>query len=232
MNDRNSDDFPAYPPVLDAPLVTRIHELNRDYVDLLIDGYAAGRHSGTGRAFPGPLPRSIMDALSLLGREQRSALARTSYTLYSLGFDQASFWRAADTSAEELPTPSRYEPCTRQAQDSFCEVALFQAWHSAMSNPLAARVVYGMPDVAVEALRALSPWRVKRIAAQLSCALTPRWPANPRFWPDLVRFAASGDPRLTMAQLLGNQLLAVELGRARRWAGGCARADASASSRG
>ena len=42
--------------------------------------------------------------------------------------------------------------------------------------------------------------------------MTPRWPANPAFWPDLIRFAASGDSRrLETTQLLGNQLIAVEL---------------------
>lgn len=228
MNDRTLEDFPAYPPVLDAPLVTRVHELNRDYVDLLIDGYASGRFSK--RSIP--LPRPVMEGLSLLGRQQRTALAHTSYTLYSLGFDQPTFWRTADSCAEELPALSRYEPCTGQAHGAFCEVALFQAWHSAMSNPLAARVVYGMPDAVAEALRALSPWRMKRVAAQLSHTLMPRWPANPRFWPDLVRFATSGDSRLATAQLLGNQLLAAELERARRWPGASPRAEASASLRG
>ena len=81
-----------------------------------------------------------------------------------------------------------------------------------------------MPDVVRHCLAVTPPWRVKRIAAELARPLSPRWPTNPRFWPDLVRFAAREDwVRLTAAQLLGNQLLATELERTQRRTRGEAR---------
>lgn len=213
MKDRTLDDLPAYPPVLDAALVTRIHELNRDYLELLVDRYTSGDRS----VFSPPLPKSVMDSLATLTGEQRQALARTAYSLYSIGFENPSFWRAAAAGAQSLPAPSRYGPCAAHTQSAFCEVALFHAWHSAVSNPLATRVVYGMPDELLQCLSAAPPWQVKRIAAELARLLMPRWPSNPRFWPDLVKFAGDRDLRkLTAAQLLGNQLLAAELDRAQR----------------
>jgi hypothetical protein len=212
MKDGNMDDLPAYPPVLDAGLVTQIHELNRDYIDLL-----AHRRADAGDSFSLHLSEAVVEALALLDHEQRSALARTSYSLYSLGFEHVSFWRTAASASDTLPAFARYGASTSHAHSAFCEVALFHAWHSAVSNPLAARVVYGMPDAVLECLSETPPRLVKRIAAEQTRMLLPRWPANPRFWPDLVRFAADRDSRrLTAAQLLGNQLLAVDFERAQR----------------
>jgi hypothetical protein len=209
MKDRTLDDLPAYPPVLDAPLVARIHELNGDYVDLLVDRHAAGRLTP-------PLPPSVMDSLAMLSGDRRRELARTSYSLYSLGFESSSFWRSA-AGTTGLPATSRYVHDTCDEHSAFCEVAVFHAWHSAVSNPLAARVVYGMPDAVLQSLSVMPPWRVKRLGAELSRVLQPRWPCNPRFWPDLVKFAADEDARrLAAAQVLGNQLLASELERAQR----------------
>lgn len=213
MRDRTSDDLPAYPPVLEAALVARIHELNRDYIDLLVDRHTACDASACSPALPVP----IVHSLALLNAQQRRAMARTSYSLYSLGFDNPAFWRTVAAHAETVPALSRYGCGASHSHGAFCEVALFHAWHSALSNPLAARVVYGMPDFVLQCLSATPPWRVKQIAADQSRMLMPRWPSNPRFWPDLVRFAANQDThRLTAAQLLGNQLLAAELERAQR----------------
>jgi hypothetical protein len=210
MRHGNMDDLPAYPPVLDAGLVTQIHGLNRDYIDLL--GHRSADADGP---FSLHLPEAVVAALAQLDDEQRSALARTSYSLYSLGFEHSSFWRTAATDA--LPASSRYGASISHAYSAFCEVALFHAWHSAVSNPLAARVVYGMPDAVLERLSDTPPRLVKRLAAEHVHMLLPRWPSNPRFWPDLVRFAADRDARrLTAAQLLGNQLLAADFERAQR----------------
>jgi hypothetical protein len=74
-----------------------------------------------------------------------------------------------------------------------------------------------MPDSTALRLVAMPMWRVKRIAAEHANLLAPRWPTNPRFWPDLVRFATQEDlPQLETAKLLGNQLIAAELTAAAR----------------
>jgi hypothetical protein len=53
---------------------------------------------------------------------------------------------------------------------------------------------------------------VRRLSVHHASLLMPRWPTNPGFWPDLVRFAAAGDHhRLATAKILGSQLIAAEL---------------------
>jgi hypothetical protein len=86
------------------------------------------------------------------------------------------------------------------------------AWHVATTNPLAARVVYAMPHATAQRLAAAELWQIRCIATSHATLLMPRWPTNPAFWPDLIRFAAANDTRrLLTAQLLGSQLIAAEL---------------------
>lgn len=213
MQARDTDDMPAYAPVLEPGLIARLQALNRDYLELIAAKYNAGGQPTHAL----PLPIRIAESIARLDAKQRHALACTAYSLYSLGFDNVTFWRTVSASGSDLPAPARYGAEIDGARDVFCEIALFAAWHSAVANPVAARVLYGMSDVVLESLCATPLWLVKRIAADHPRLLAPRWPLNRRFWPDLVRFAAQGDARrLATAQLLGNQLLAVELERARR----------------
>jgi hypothetical protein len=104
------------------------------------------------------------------------------------------------------------QPHCASLQASLCEVALLYAWHVATSSPIAARLVYAMPEAVAQRLTAAPPWYIRRLAVHHASLLMPRWPTNPGFWPDLVRFAAAGDQqRLATAKLLGSQLIAAEL---------------------
>ena len=110
-------------------------------------------------------------------------------------------------------------------QGAFCELALLHAWHVATCSPLAARMVYAMPEATAHRLAATPLWQVRRIADNHGDLLAPRWPTNPAFWPDLLYFAATGDAqRLGIAQLLGHQLIAAELEYAAARDGGGKRA--------
>lgn len=217
MPNRNTEVAPgARAPVLSAALLARIHELNRDYIELLLarhsipacDHYEAG---------PGmeSLPVKVLDALGQMLPTTRRALAATPFALCSLGFDDQQFWSAAltDTGPEAEPVEVRYGVLSAAPmQAAFCEIALVLAWHTASSNRVAARVLFALPDTLATQLVAAPLWRLRRIAMDYPGVLTPRWPANPAFWPDLVRFAAAEDSRrLETAQLLGNQLIAAEL---------------------
>ena len=72
-------------------------------------------------------------------------------------------------------------------------------------------------DAVAECIADTPLWQLRRIAVDYAGLLMPRWPTNPCFWPDLVRFAAAVMPRrLATAQLLGSQLIAAELELARR----------------
>lgn len=197
-------------PVLSAALLGRIRDLNLDYLELLI------AESAGAQAQMRHLPVRIAAAMLALPAQVRALLAGTPYSLYSLGFENTALWRAAcetvclqpgDAAAERY----RCEPAS-SAQQAFCEVALLHAWHLASSSRIASRIVYSMPEQTALRLAALPLWRLKRIAATQPDLLLPRWPTNPAFWPDLVRFAAVKDHAgLALTKLLGHQLIAAEI---------------------
>jgi hypothetical protein len=112
-----------------------------------------------------------------------------------------------------LSMGERYaQPHRASLQASLCEVALLYAWHVTTWSPLAARLIYAMPETVAGRLAAAPPWYVRRLAVHHASLLLPRWPTNPGFWPDLVRFASAGDQqRLATAKVLGSQLIAAEL---------------------
>lgn len=205
------EELPGYSePVLSTPLLSRIHQLNLDYVELLIAEHTSPYCAAQLQHLPGKL-HAVLVALSPAAR---LLLASLPFTLYSLGFEDESFWRnACEMMLAEGSVEQRYAPSgSMWPQGSFCDVALLHAWYVAASNRLGARVIYAMPDVTALRLARTPLWRIKRIAADYPALLMPRWPTNPGFWPDLLRFAAENDAdRLATAKLLGSQLIAAEL---------------------
>src|SRR5262245_47060240 len=200
-------------PILSAAVLARIHELNLDYLELL----AAERNAVD--ACDGQLqhlPSKLHAAIAEMSPAARASLAALPYTLYSLGFEDEKLWRALAqpaTLAASMSMRERYtQPRDASLQASLCEVALMYAWHVTTSSRLAARLIYAMPEAVAERLMAAPPWYVRRLAVHHASLLLPRWPTNPGFWPDLVRFAIDGDhQRLATAKLLGSQLIAAEL---------------------
>jgi hypothetical protein len=213
MSDRNKDVVPGTrAPVLSRALLERTHELNRDYVELML----------AERSLPSPgigaeaLSVKIIDALGDLSSVARTALAACPFALYTLGFDDQRFWstalRNADARDDDLSIEARYGAISPASmQDAFCETAMMLAWHTAQSQRLAARFLFGMPDATVQMFVRAPLWQIRRVAHDYPGLLTPRWPRNPAFWPDLIRFAEADDSRLEAARLLGNQLIAAEL---------------------
>lgn len=197
-------------PVLSAALLARIHELNLDYLELLAAEHKTANDSGQLQY----LPSKLHAVIAGLSPSARALLAALPYTLYSLGFEDEKFWRSNGAPGElaSLPIGERYtQPHSTHLQASLCEVALLYAWHVATSNPLASRLLYAMPQCTAQRLAAAPLWYIKRLATNTSLLL-PRWPTNPGFWPDLLRFAAIEDvQRLATAKLLGSQLIAAEL---------------------
>ncbi len=211
MSDRNMDVVPgARAPVLSRTLLRRTHESNMDYVELLLAERALPAQGIVAES----LPARVLDALDRLPPAARRVLAACPYVLYALGFDDERFWRAALDPVEEgeLSIEARYgalSPAPMQA--AFCETALMLAWHTAQSQRLAARMLFGMPDPVMQLFVRAPLWQIRRVALDYPGLLAPRWPHNPAFWPDLIRFAEAEDGRFEAAQLLGNQLIAAEL---------------------
>ena len=214
MSRHITDELPGVStPILSAAVLARIHELNLDYMELL----AAERNAVD--ACDGQLqhlPSKLHAAIAEMSPAARASLAALPYTLYSLGFEDEKLWRALAqpaTLAAAMSMRERYtQPRDASLQASLCEVALMYAWHVATSSPLAARLIYAMPEAVAERLMAAPPWYVRRLAVHHASLLLPRWPTNPGFWPDLVRFAVADDQqRLATAKVLGSQLIAAEL---------------------
>lgn len=190
-------------PVLTSDLLGRLYDLNLDYLELIL------AERGSGISY---LPDRVLEALSSCSIEARQAIAGTSFSLYSLGFEEQDFWRTV-LRAVQQPLDARYGVLSRSVvQSAFCEIALLHAWHVAVARPFAARVVYGMPTPIVDRMMLVRLWQLKRIAVDYPGLLMPRWPTNPCFWPDMIKFARAGDrQRLATVQQLGHQLIAVEL---------------------
>lgn len=200
---------PIRPPILSAALLEKLFELNDDYVALL------AAHAADSNADARALPDRVYVALAQLSQAARSRLARIPFALFSLGFEDLPFWRGllrCDGVADDASRPARYQDFSARPGAAFCEVALFFAWHAAAMNRVAGKVLFAMTGELAEGFAQTPLWRLRQIARECPDLIQPRWPANPRFWPDLVKFAAAEDwQRLQTTQLLGSQLTAVEL---------------------
>jgi len=199
-------------PVLNPTLLARIRQLNLDYLELLV----AERGSAEGSTQLQHLPPRCHAALGALSPRALHGLAAMPFSLYSLGFEDENFWNAvceSATSSESALAVERYARVgDASAQCSFCELALLHAWHVAGKNTMAARMVYAMPYATAKRLVNTPLWQIRCIAGRYGELMMPRWPTNPAFWPDLIRFAASNDARrLHTTRLLGTQLIAAEL---------------------
>ena len=192
-------------PVLTPPTLSAIHDLNSDYIELLIANRDVPQLSAS-------LPPTVLAGLAELNKAARRALAACPFALYSLGIEHQDFWRACGGFMVAEETPRYQSSMSLSAVTSFGISALFFAWHVASAQRMAAKVFFAMPDAALDALARLRLWELQRMAAERSMLMKPRWPTNNGFWPDLVRFAARGDiERLNTTQLLGSQLIAADL---------------------
>jgi hypothetical protein len=203
-----TDGFPGVvAPILTADLLGRVYQLNLDYIELLIAEFTCPDLAGMRY-----LPDRVLEMLRKTSNEARQTLATTAFSLYSLGFEDEEFWRLA-LRVDPQPIDGRYGVLSAAVvQSSFCELALLHAWHVAVSQPIAARVLYGMPTPIIDRISRARLWQLRRIAVDYPGLLMPRWPANPCFWPEMIKFATLGDlRRLHTLQQLGHQLIAIEL---------------------
>lgn len=194
-------------PILTNDLLGRLYALNLDYLELII-----AERAGSSAAGLSHLPERVMDALAKCSAESRQAIASTAFSLYSLGFEDQHFWRSAVHIGQQSIDARYGVLSTLVMQSAFCEIALLHAWHVAVTQPFAARVVYGMSTPIINRMCLIQLWQLKRVATDYPGLLMPRWASNPCFWPDMIKFASAGDwRRLETVQRLGHQLIAVEL---------------------
>jgi len=203
---------------LNALLRDQLQGLNRDFLKLLI--FAHGKTPAESRLPNLFVPASVPKGLSELSPTALDGIAQCRYTLFSLAFHATETWRClARTSRSSESIEQRYgmtvdASCTavRTANATFLAIALTFAWHLHHSDPRLARVVLGLRDDTALAFEAIPLWRLQQIAHERLDLLTARWPDNPGFWPDLLKFAGEGcAAQLESARLVGAQLIAQEL---------------------
>jgi hypothetical protein len=101
--DSYTDGFPGVvSPILTADLLARIHQLNLDYLELLIAEHTCPELGGMRY-----LPDRVLEALRATSSDARQMLATTAFSLYSLGFEDQEFWRSA-LRLDPQPIDGRY----------------------------------------------------------------------------------------------------------------------------
>ena len=196
-------------PVLTPPLLDRIRQLNLEYLQW-VSAPAASLC-----AHADAMPGAIRQALGSLSPSTLQLVAAAPYALFSLGFEDQELWLPAlsdDDACGLQVADSASTACHFQGHAAFCETVIFFAWHVAVANRLAARMALGMPAAVIERLQSASFRKLQHIMRASPWLLMPRWPSNPRFWPDLLKCAALGNPdAVKEAHLLGSQLIASDL---------------------
>jgi hypothetical protein len=203
-------------PVLTPSLLSRIQRLNLEYLHLLLDA-----QTPSPCAHADCLSQGLLQSLRRLSPEALQVVAAAPHALYSLGFEDQEFWLTmlgAAASDSSVPSSSLHVAddvatgCRVRRHAAFAEAVIFFAWHLAVANPLAARVTCGLPDAVSKSLQSAAFGRLQSVMHACPWVLMPRWPGNPRFWPDLVKFAAGHDwQAVRRTQLLGHQLIACDL---------------------
>jgi hypothetical protein len=191
---------------ISAVLLARLRELNGDYLEFLSDAQTAEAFGGC------ELPTGILRALAALSPDARRVFAASPFALFSLRFSDAEFWSRAIQNITREPAIARYGCMATpdRPRCAFVAVALTFAWHVVQSDRMAARLLFGIPDAVGRILAHASLSRLGQLAGEPGL-IAPRWSNNPRFWPDILKFAAVKDwSRLVNACALGRQLTAAE----------------------
>ena len=175
-------------------------ELNEECLELL----AQQAHASPA---PGWLaePARLWGALDAAGRRRAAGCL---YLLLDAGFADAAHWRAGAALPRGPLAPAFFSV---PAAAGVAQAVFTFAWHLARCRATAARLLLGMPGVAVAQLARHTLGQVRALALAHPHWLQPRWRANLPMWRELLGAAADGDPtRLERAYLRGQTLLAAE----------------------
>lgn len=186
--------------LLDDNVAGALAQANAGFIERLAAG--AGSPVTAVHGLPVDLARRVLRLLPL----ERAQLANCSYALFDLRFADLGHWQQA----LELPAGAAAAPATG-ATSRWVRTAVFLAWHLAQRRDLAAALALGMSPP-VQALWATVPLvALEAVGVAAEGALQARWPAHPRFWPQLLEAVECGDlRRLVAARHLGWQLLATD----------------------
>lgn len=209
--DSSSGSLPAW-KWTGAEALELVHELNEHCLEMLEK--LAERPTEEIRvdgAFE--IVRLHRDLWRRLDKNARRRAARCPFLLVNVKFQNETWWRSAKDDCSEphkdADTASFFPAKT--ARELMGET-LMLAWLTARSDPRTATLLLGLAPTVAEIIASLRPRDIRRIVAQHSRQLRPRWEASPRFWQQLLVAAKGGnDSSLIDVHLNGLQLLGAEL---------------------
>lgn len=197
-------------------------QLNIDFLKLLIAANQPEADTTVITRSQLGLPTVQANTLASCTDEAIKTMAACGFSLFNFNFHLADMWeRMAKTGAQQSSV-QRYASDVNGVVDAnnaievayagFAECALFFAWHLAQQQPIAARVMLGMREETAGILAPLQLWQVRQIAQRSYQMLAPRWPTNPYFWVDMLRYATTGnEEHYRFAKLMGTQLIARDM---------------------
>lgn len=195
-----------------TPEQQQLLRLNFDFLKLLRDNTAITTIGGQRQQLVLPAAQAALLAECTDDGLQR--MAQCGFSLFSLSLHRADIWQHA--ARVGVQGESQYSPPVAGANASersgFMACALFFAWHLSQQSPRTARFLLGMSDDCVAIIAGLELWQCNHIAQSQRHLLGPRWQHHAYFWPDLLRYATTGEMQhFKFARLLGSQLMAQEL---------------------
>jgi hypothetical protein len=173
---------------------------------------ATAAFAATGESVP-RLVSGLRQGWCSLDRASMQRLADCPYLLLDAGFMAPERWDAAALSLDRHGAVMD-GGAVRGYFGGAAGVALLRrtlslAWHVARSNPLSARMMFGMSSDCAERI-GTSGLRHLEALAELSPAwMAPRWEAQPVIWRQMIQAAVGGsDAALRRVRLRGLQLMA------------------------
>jgi len=186
---------------LSAGNLGSLRDLNHRFLDL-----AAARSSGWAAAGTG-LPSELAGRVAPLSAAQRDAVAACPYALFDLRFQDGGYWRRRLQNSGDWRVAD--ESIVDDDTVSFVRLALFYAWHVAVSGGLTGQVLMGMSGDTAAALLRITVNQLPALVVTEAANLSARWSECTAFWNALTAAASHDDPAaLRRVQLHGLQLAA------------------------
>lgn len=198
-------------------------QLNVDFLKLLVTCCQHGAESSSITRSQLCLPTVQAVTLANCSDDSLQVMSAVGFSLFTFNLHQADLWERLAKNTSQQSSMQRYAvestdgsvkaSGVEAAYAGFAECALFFAWHLAQEQQtMDARVLLGMREETATVLNSLELWQCRHIAQRNYQMLTPRWPHNPYFWVDLLRYGDTREEQhFKFARLMGTQLIAKDL---------------------
>lgn len=184
LNGPSGPTGPGMPGLLTPAIRRDVADLNRQYLGLAIEPAL--------RVDPRvALPDDVHEPLSSGDEALRVRVASCPFTLFEVSLGQGlpgGYERGPGVEDARRPL---VDAATVARMHSFASVAMFLAWRLADGEPLAFRLVFGLPPGDELRLNQARPTELPQLAGAPRL-IRPRWLHHPRFWRLLLRAAAAG----------------------------------------